>query len=593
MMRPEECCLFHFKYGIALVSCYLESKDDGILFIATSQLNRGGPSAIDHQEQAVLVASLNLTAGNKAMEMSDFLSAYTYFDNGITFLPKKHWAEHYTLSLNMFDNAAKCALAIGNHISFTYVSEKILTFAQSFEDKLGILFLTITALSRHKPLKAVEKAMSVLSFLGEKFAGSYTEVDTELLIEQTKNLVERLSDEDLLEYKMMEDPSKIMAMKILAKLEQLTQITRPSWQPIVTLKMVQLSLSYGYSPMSPLSFTYYGMLLARRGSIREGYSYVKIGRKLLDRIGYNEASGEVIIMGTQIRCFVEPVQSANEFFLQGHDAAMSAGDMHNAIMSSFMYSVGSYWAGTKLEIVRENFKASRRLMEKHNNLTLLDLQAPVERSMLMMIGTDESELPVKASESSLLSTMLIRFNEVYQTFMFREYEQVKVLAEQYFSYDPTSWSLLYAHTTQAFMSGLVAFWVLRKTNDCIWAERGQKAKLAMNKWAHSSVHNFQHKVYLLEAEEAFCLNDFDSAKSLYEKSISFAKKHRFINEEALALELAGHFFLEMEIETTAVEYFLQAHEKYHAWGAVAKANALFGFVQRAFVPSPKVGPITE
>jgi hypothetical protein len=53
----------------------------------------------------------------------------------------------------------------------------------------------------------------------------------------------------------------------------------------------------------------------------------------------------------------------------------------------------------------------------------------------------------------------------------------------------------------------------------------------------------------------------------------------FINDEALSSELAGYFFLAIDRYDTALKYFLHAHEKYHNWGAVAKCNALFEFVQ--------------
>merc|ERR1712216_116925 len=106
----------------------------------------------------------------------------------------------------------------------------------------------------------------------------------------------------------------------------------------------------------------------------------------------------------------------------------------------------------------------------------------------------------------------------------------------------------------------------------------------------ASEHNFQHKLYVLQAEEAFCNNDFVSAKSFYEQAVAAAKKHRFINEEALSCELAGHFFLKVGDNETAIQYFLQAHEKYHEWGAVAKSNLIFEFVQKNLAapisPSP-------
>jgi hypothetical protein len=61
---------------------------------------------------------------------------------------------------------------------------------------------------------------------------------------------------------------------------------------------------------------------------------------------------------------------------------------------------------------------------------------------------------------------------------------------------------------------------------------------------------------------------------------SFASRFpSFTNEEALSSELAGYYFLAMEKKDMALQYFLHAHERYHEWGAFAKCNALFEFVQ--------------
>jgi hypothetical protein len=54
-----------------------------------------------------------------------------------------------------------------------------------------------------------------------------------------------------------------------------------------------------------------------------------------------------------------------------------------------------------------------------------------------------------------------------------------------------------------------------------------------------------------------------------------------MNDEALSSELAGYFFLANEKKDMALQYFLRAHEKYYNWGAVAKCNAVFEFVQTA------------
>ena len=68
--------------------------------------------------------------------------------------------------------------------------------------------------------------------------------------------------------------------------------------------------------------------------------------------------------------------------------------------------------------------------------------------------------------------------------------------------------------------------------------------------------------------------DFEAAETLYDAAILASKTHKFVNEEALANELAGHFYLETGRKNRSVHYFSQAFEKYNEWGAVAKANVL-------------------
>ena len=57
---------------------------------------------------------------------------------------------------------------------------------------------------------------------------------------------------------------------------------------------------------------------------------------------------------------------------------------------------------------------------------------------------------------------------------------------------------------------------------------------------------------------------------------------QFVNEEALACELAAYFYLECGEKESALELFLRAHEKYYEWGALGKRNSLFQFVTSNF-----------
>ena len=97
------------------------------------------------------------------MMMSDFANAHSFFDHGISFLRKNHWDDHYKLSLDLYNGAAKSAFAIGDLTSLTMVSAQIINRAKTIEDQLEVLYITVCALTYALKLpEAVEKARSIL-----------------------------------------------------------------------------------------------------------------------------------------------------------------------------------------------------------------------------------------------------------------------------------------------------------------------------------------------------------------------------------------------------------------------------------------------
>ncbi|KAK1744367.1 putative AAA ATPase [Skeletonema marinoi] len=191
-------CIIHFKYGIELSSLLIGDKDviSSVLFTAVNQLNLGGPPAVQDESHYITAARLNLRAGKKAMEMSDYETAYSYFDSGISFLRKKHWQEHYALSLELYSLAAKCALT------------NVVAKAHFFEDKLDVLYFETCALAYSSRLaESIEKGLDILSKLGIEVQGT----NVEARVQEMKDLLSSHTDDEILNSKPMTDPTMIIA----------------------------------------------------------------------------------------------------------------------------------------------------------------------------------------------------------------------------------------------------------------------------------------------------------------------------------------------------------------------------------------------
>ena len=105
-------------------------------------------------------------------------------------------------------------------------------------------------------------------------------------------------------------------------------------------------------------------------------------------------------------------------------------------------------------------------------------------------------------------------------------------------------------------------------------QRVTKNQRKMQKWAHHAPMNYLHKFYLVEAEQAHILHQDGTARELYDRAIVLAQQNEYVNEEALACELAGKFYLDKKQTKIAQVYLWDAHHGYSRWGAFTKVKNL-------------------
>jgi PAS domain S-box-containing protein len=96
----------------------------------------------------------------------------------------------------------------------------------------------------------------------------------------------------------------------------------------------------------------------------------------------------------------------------------------------------------------------------------------------------------------------------------------------------------------------------------------------MKTWVDSCPENFLHLYLLVAAEMARTSGDWSAAADLYDEALASASEFGFIQNEALANELAGKFWLGRGKKKIAGLYMAEALYAYHLWGAEHKAADL-------------------
>jgi PAS domain S-box-containing protein len=228
-------------------------------------------------------------------------------------------------------------------------------------------------------------------------------------------------------------------------------------------------------------------------------------------------------------------------------------------------------------LLKMNQGSILRLQEIHHQ-AVLNIMGRAENPC-RLIGTvcDETKmLPIDIADNYRTSCYYFYLNKLILCYLFYEYQEAVAnsidaeiyldggiaspLVPLFYTYDSLSKLAVYADRPIPERQQIL---------DNVTANQEK-----MQKWADSAPMNYLHKFYLVEAEKYRVLGEKLQATEMYDRAISLARENEYLNEEALAHELAAKFYLEWSKEKIARVYLTDAYYCYARWGALAKVTDL-------------------
>ena len=193
----------------------------------------------------------------------------------------------------------------------------------------------------------------------------------------------------------------------------------------------------------------------------------------------------------------------------------------------------------------------------------------------VLVNNDELR-DAMASESDQVDFENFLMLELTHSFLVRDMIKARSLVEQ-IKTRITKRPLVFNYVIIDFYVGLFACYSARESGVTDISE-AEKICDKLGWMAGYSLWNFENKHLLLKAECHFTKGEIDAATKAYDAAIVSATAHKFLPEQALALELAGYFYLEQGDETKSRAFLKQAHDAYMKWGAAGKAESLPRFL---------------
>jgi len=308
LILEEDKDQYHEDLAQVLHSVSKGKKLGDAVFPIVDQINRGLQSVLQAPAMCIASAELNLEAGVKCCEQSDFSTANTYLTKALSLLPNDTWASHYNLSLQLHFLSAKSAYSCGDSEKACKAVRAILKEGSCIEDKVDAYFLLVNIFqAREEAENAYLTCLEVLADLGEKDVLNDRLPDYcdgkelgSMVAEITKNL-ECKTKKEMSAIKVDGALKISYIMKFYSFMTIVAYFVKPEVVLPICCRMVELTLAHGVTKHSVMGLLQYSAALCQRSSCKtEIASHVqapciiaKLAMSLLNRIESSDIIGRV------------------------------------------------------------------------------------------------------------------------------------------------------------------------------------------------------------------------------------------------------------------------------------------------------------
>ncbi|MBD2597986.1 AAA family ATPase [Nostoc spongiaeforme FACHB-130] len=582
LIPDEQKQATHLQIGRLLLQDSSDEQQEESIFAIVGQLNLG-QSLITDVSEKFLLAECNLKASQKALLATAYTSAWDYARNGLELLDKSAWNEQYLLTLNLHNLAAEVAYLSGNIEAMEVYSQTIQHHAQTLIDTAKITEVRLEAYTNQGQFVfAIEMALDLLNQLGIHLPKQPVPEEIPAAFQAIARQLNGRSASELLDLPPMTDAKILATMRILVKVGVAAYACNPVLFPLVALKKVELSLQYGNANTSVIGYVYYGLLLcAVLEDFSTGYEFGQLALNLCEQLNEKEFYGRTLVLvHFYITFCTHHAKETLAPLQQAYKRSLEVGDLVFAGFGGFTYCSHSYLTGQPLNELIQNINIYSQGIQQIGQQTALNFTKSCQQTVLNLLGqtTNPVVLTGEAMEEASMLAMLHQLgdrsglwflltNKVYLCFLFGEYSQALDVVQQAKQFLGSG--------AGTFNVPLVYFY----ESLALLATSGDAEIIAANqqilqKRALAAPMNFQHKYDLIQAEQHRVLDQKLEAIELYDRAIAGAKANGYIQEEALANELAAKFYLDWGKETVAQAYMQQAYYCYAHWGAKAKTDDL-------------------
>ncbi len=597
-MTPAIRINTHYLIGKIL---YEQMINDGImenLFNTVDQLNRA-VELMDERERVEL-ADLNCLAGKKAKRHASIDMSLKYLRFAYDLLSDSSenpegkkittdvWEKYYHLSYTVHLELAEAEYLNG---SIDRMEDIILEGVANARDEIEKAELKNIAIVQScmagRYLESITIGAEVLSSLGIHFD---FDDPAQSISEEYADVKKRLEERGvsfLINLPRLRDVRFLTAIKILRNMSSSAPQLDVRVFNLIGLLMVRISFMHGNSPESLDGYLMLAMMMiVIDGNYALAHEIGKSVMTLAEKFG-----NKLIICETHLKyanfiaVWKEPLEKIQNLNRTGFKAGLESGELKYEGDIYGHLIENQYHQGIKLNQVQAEILKAMPFMRKIKNQLAEDHLEGMMQIIQYLLGSTainldsfllscNSHLDICKTRNNIIVFCLMNGYIAQALYMFGEHRK----ASEYIN---KGIAILRTNLTIYFIAEMVFFHSLilaalhmdsseedKKNLMLSLDENRRKLKL----WSDTCPENFLHKFLLVEAESARITGNELEAIKFYDLAIEEAQKNRFTQNEAIANELAGKYWLARGKKDFASLYLMRARDLYRKWSALRKVR---------------------
>jgi predicted ATPase/signal transduction histidine kinase len=576
---------------------------DERLFEMLDQFERGIELVVDPVERVEL-AQLHWQAARRSRASGAHYATLGFLKRARSLLPDDAWQAHHDLAFALERDAFEMTGVIGDE----QLADEL--FASACAHANGRLELAelysvrvLVCTTKVGMVDAVRWGAEGLRLFGiDLLAADPPSIASELAAVQ--RALDGRTREELLDAPLMRDPDALACMQLLEILRVPTFVFRPELAPLVCAHMVRLTLRHGNSALSAFGYSGHGISRTANGDYAGGYECgrltLDLSRKLASPVQHASVLQSVLLY---LQHWGAPLASTVQLAQTAIAQLIEAGDLVYAYAPTLFPAL--LHQDAPLPAVLAEVERTMDLARKTHARTGLMWTQPYRQTIRCLQGLtraptclDDEEFDERAFLAAVKNSraMVSRYRvlRLQLAYLFRDFARALALDDP--DDVPGTGEDISWVDNNFFASLTLLAWA-----DDAPPERGRElgARVDANqrqlqRWAEVCPVNFRHRHLLVAAEIARRDEQVREAGELYDQAIEAAAAARFLQDEALANELAGRFYGRLGRKRIANLYLSAAIHAYVRWGASAKVRALEAEFPDLVAPPPNAWmPVEE